>query len=231
VRSPARLSAQFQVLFPRHAIVAEMREAGDGATLLPAELEYIARAVPKRVQEFAAGRACARLAMASLGVADFALRVAADRQPVWPTGIVGSISHTSGLCLAVVAEQTRVAALGIDCEVVGHVNADIWETICTAAELAWLASLPAPLQAAAVALLFSAKEAVYKCQYPLTGEWLDFHDLEAQPDGVGGARGTLTLAATRALKFQDYPKAHLKVEYLLHDGYIITGMTIERSRS
>jgi 4'-phosphopantetheinyl transferase EntD len=229
VHSPARLSVQFQVLFPRHAVVAEMREAGDGATLLPGEVEYVERAVPKRVKEFAAGRACARLAMASFGVADFALRVAADRQPVWPAGIVGSISHTAGLCLAVVAEHTRVAALGIDCEVVGHVNADIWETICTATELAWLASLPTPLQAAAVALLFSAKEAVYKCQYPLTREWMDFHDLEASPDGFGGPRGTLCLTATRALKIQQYPETRLTVEYLLHEGYVTTGMTIERS--
>ncbi len=217
------------MLFPRQAIVVEMREAGDAATLLPEEAEYVARAVPKRVQEFAAGRTCARLAMASFGVTDFALRVAADRQPVWPTGIVGSITHTAGLCLAVVAEQTRIAAVGIDCEVVGHVSTDIWETICTAAEVAWLGALPLPLRPAAVALLFSAKEAVYKCQYPLTGEWLDFHDLDTRPDGMGRARGQLLLRATRPLKIQKNGDVPLLVDYVLHEGFVATGMTIEQA--
>lgn len=248
--APARLSPTLAVLFPPQVVVAEMREAGDPNTLLPGEAEHIRRAVPKRIQEFAAGRQCARLAMHSFGITDFELRVAADRQPVWPAGLVGSISHTAGLCIAVVADRASISAVGVDCEVVGHVNHEIWATICTATESEWLASLPPPQRAPAVALLFSAKEAIYKCQYPLTGEWLDFHDLEALPEGFEPGRGQLSLRTTRALKIHSSSDATLgdgrlgdarlgdttlaeqvlTVEYLFHEGFVTTGATLPRAQ-
>lgn len=238
--APARLSPTLEALFPPEVVVAEMRETGDPSTLLPGEAEHIRRAVPKRVQEFAAGRQCARLALHSFGITDFELRVAADRQPVWPAGLVGSISHTTGLCIAVVADQACISAVGVDCEVVGHVNHEIWATICTETETAWLATLAPPQRAPAVALLFSAKEAIYKCQYPLTGEWLDFHDLEAQPEGFEPDRGQLSLRTTRALQIHSWSDARLgdatlaeqvlTVEYLFHEGFVTTGATLPRER-
>ncbi len=236
--APARLSPTLEVLFPPGVVVAEMRESGDPNTLLPGEAEHIRRAVPKRVQEFAAGRLCAKLALHSFGITDFELRVAADRQPVWPAGLVGSISHTAGLCIAAVADQSRIGAVGVDCEVVGHVNHDIWATICTETETAWLASLPPPHRAPGVALLFSAKEAIYKCQYPLTGEWLDFHDLEALPGTFAPGRGQLILRTTRALKIHARIAATCStearsdeiftVQYLFHEGFVTTGATLPR---
>ena len=65
----------------------------------------MANAVPKRIQEFADGRLCARRALEEFGVTNFPIRMARDRQPVWPDSLIGSITHTAGLCAAVVAER------------------------------------------------------------------------------------------------------------------------------
>src|SRR6202521_6486244 len=132
--NPATLSTGLADLFPPGAVAAELREAGDPGLLLPAEAAHLERAVPKRVQEFAAGRLCARQALAKFGIVDFPIEVAADRQPVWPDLMVGSITHTSGFCAAVVAERQRVIAVGLDSEVVGDVSTEIWPSICVPTE-------------------------------------------------------------------------------------------------
>jgi enterobactin synthetase component D / holo-[acyl-carrier protein] synthase len=225
--NPAKISSRLQALFPAGVVVAEMRGPGDPSMLYPAEAEHLGRAVPKRIQEFSAGRLCARLAMAAFGIVDFALRAAPDRQPVWPVSLVGSISHTAGLCVAVVAEKNRLSAIGVDCEVVGHVGADLWATICTPREALWVDSLPEPERPGAAALIFSAKEAFYKCQYPLTGEWLDFHDLDVEPMTWGSPAAGLFVRETRPLAAAEFTGHPVIGQYLFHDGFVTTGFAVE----
>jgi 4'-phosphopantetheinyl transferase EntD len=220
----AQVSTQLQTLFPPGVVAVEMTAPGDPSVLYPEEAECLGKAVLKRVQEFSAGRLCARVAMAAFGIAGFALRTAKDRQPVWPNSVVGSISHTAGFCVAAVAEKRRFAAIGIDCEVVGHVNPDVWATICTPREAAWVASLPEREQPVAAALIFSAKEAFYKCQYPLTGEWLDFHDLEVEVPAWPGTRAGFLIRETRPLAATEISGDPAMGQYLFHDGFVTTGV-------
>jgi 4'-phosphopantetheinyl transferase EntD len=227
--NPARLSPELQAFFPTGVVVTEMREPGDASLLLPAEADFLGRAVEKRVQEFSAGRLCARRALAEFGVVDFALRVAHDRQPIWPDFTVGSITHTTGLCVAAVAERRRFAAIGMDSEVVGQVSPDIWATLCVAGEAAWLDALPVPEQPAAVTLLFSAKEAFYKCQYPLVGEWLDFHDLRIEPLSWGSSRGGFAVHPTRPLAVAEHVAVPIQGQYLFHQGFVTAAVTLERA--
>jgi 4'-phosphopantetheinyl transferase EntD len=216
-------SSALQSLFPTAVVVRDRRIPGDAGDLLPSEAHYVARAHPKRIKEFAAGRACAKSALAQLGVRGFALHAAADRQPLWPDGFVGSITHTTGLCAAAVAPRSSILAIGLDSEIVGAPTLDIWPTICRDEELAWVYSLPSSEQPAAVTLLFSAKEAFYKCQYPLVGEWLDFHDLRVQA-AWGETRGTFTASATRDIRF-----AHLDLpvtgRYVFHEQFVSAGLS------
>ncbi|HEY3659489.1 MAG TPA: 4'-phosphopantetheinyl transferase superfamily protein [Steroidobacteraceae bacterium] len=213
-----------QGLFPAAVVVRERRIPGDAADLLASEAHYVARAHPKRINEFAAGRACARAALVELGVRDFALHAAADRQPVWPDGFVGSITHTAGLCVAAVAARSSILAIGLDSEIVGAPTLDIWPTICRDEELAWVYSLPLSEQAAAVTLLFSAKEAFYKCQYPLVGEWLDFHDLRILA-AWGETRGTFQASATRNIRFAHYVDLPVTGRYVFHEQFISAGLS------
>jgi len=227
-RNPAALSAGLTGLFPAGVAVAELRDPGDPGLLSAAERYHVRQAVRKRVQEFAAGRLCARRALAEFRVENFDLHVAVDRQPLWPDGMLGSITHTAGLCAAVVAPRRTLAAVGMDSEIVGHVTADIWPAICGPQEADWLRSLPASERAAAVTLIFSAKEAFYKCQYPVTGEWLDFHDLVVEPAAWGRNPGELSIRATRPIAFAAHARMPMPGRYRYHEEFVSVGVALPR---
>ena len=222
--NPATLSTIVSGLLPPGAVAAELRAPGDPNLLFRDELEWLGRAVPKRVGEFAAGRLCARRALQELGVADCPIRVGDDRQPLWPQAMVGSITHTTGFCAAVVAERRRVHALGLDSEVVGDVNIEIWPRICVPEELAWIGSLPEAEQRAAVTLIFSAKEAFYKCQYSLVGERLNFQDARVVPAEWNLERGGFDIHATRAIALPMPAVQALQGRYVFHEGRLTAGI-------
>ncbi len=224
--NPATLSRTFAALFSSGVAAAELRAPGDARLLLPEEAQSVANAVPERVQEFAAGRLCARRALAEFGVTAVPIRAAPDRQPVWPEFLVGSITHTTGLCAAVVAERARLLALGVDSEVSGSVRQGLWPSICTIAELRWLDSLPAAERAAAATLIFSAKEAFYKCQYPLVGQRLDFQDVDVRPLAWGAAQGTFDLVPARPLSVFDRAPGGVHGAYRFHEQFVSAGVFV-----
>jgi len=155
--------------------------------LFPEEAQLVASAVEKRRLEFSRGRQCARAALRRLGVAEAPLLSGSQREPLWPTGVVGSITHTTGLCVAAVAWQRSYAGVGIDVELAAPLTQAVAERIATEAEMSALASM-SPLFAAR--LIFSAKEAFYKCQFYRTRQFLGFFDvaLELEPHGEFSAR-------------------------------------------
>lgn len=132
-------------------------------------------AVAARRAEFAAGRAAAAMAMQGLGLTALPVATGPDRAPVWPAGVVGSITHTRAVALAAVA---RAGALGIDAERVGAVVPDLWDTVLTPVERAL-----ADVDPALATVIFCAKEAVYKAQYPITGQLFGFDRLEVTLHG------------------------------------------------
>jgi 4'-phosphopantetheinyl transferase EntD len=211
-------------LFPPGAVAAELRDHADPSLLLPAEAKYVGKAVRKRAQEFAAGRLCARRLLAEFGLHDFPLTVAEDRQPVWPQALVGSITHTSGFCAAVVAERKRLAAVGMDSERVGSVHPRLWRSICTPGESIWLHSLPQPEQPLAATLIFSAKEAFYKCQYPLVGERLNFHDASVEVPVWPAPNGAFRILAGRRIAFAEHAALPMQGRYLFHEQFVTAGI-------
>jgi 4'-phosphopantetheinyl transferase EntD len=224
VINPATLSNDLSCLFPQGAVAAELRGPGDPQLLLPVEAMYMVRAVPKRVREFAAGRLCARRALAEFGIVDFPVRVADDRQPVWPGSMVGSITHTAGYGAAVVAERRSLAAVGLDSEVVGDVKAELWPRVCVPTESAWIASLPASEQPAAVTLIFSAKEAFYKCQFALVGERLNFHDVRVEAAAWGASSGAFRIQPTRRIAVCARAAPPLQGHYRFHQAFVTAGV-------
>jgi len=176
------LTETLRGLFPPAVEIALSDPRASQPALWPAETAAIARAVPARAQEFAAGRAAARAAMAALGHQPAAILMASDRAPVWPEHVVGSISHTADLCVAAVAPLSDVRAIGIDLEDHAALPVDLVPMVCTLDERAWLASQPEGAAGILARLIFSAKECVYKCQYQLTETLFDFDTLEITPD-------------------------------------------------
>jgi 4'-phosphopantetheinyl transferase EntD len=156
--------------------------AADDA-LFPGEAAAIVHAVDKRRREFIAGRACARRAMEALGCTPAAVLQGEDRVPVWPEGLVGSITHTDTWCAVAVA---RVAdgfrALGLDIEPAEPVASDLLDAICLPEERRYLEAQPAERSGLLGKLIFSAKECAFKCQYVLSRTLLDFHAMHVHLD-------------------------------------------------
>src|SRR5262249_40222461 len=148
----------------------QMRPRFIPSLLHPEELAAISNAVPKRQAEFATARVCARDALRRLGVAAGALVPYPDRSPRWPDGVVGSITHTEDQCAVVVCRSTEVRGLGLDIEQDTPLSPELLALICTKNERQRIAEDPERLGK----LFFSAKEAFYKCQYPITKTVLDF---------------------------------------------------------
>lgn len=123
--------------------------------------EAVPGAILSRQREFAAGRAAARAALAAFGVPAQALPMGADRAPVWPAGVVGSITHTAGACLAVALPSARCRGIGLDLEEDHPLDPDLWEMVLRPEERAGMTGA----QAKAV---FCAKEAAYKAQYSVS---------------------------------------------------------------
>jgi len=167
-----------ETFFPPEVRTCLLSGEGDTAHLYPAEASCIAGAVPARRREFALGRQCARRALADLGIRDFPLLQGKDRAPIWPAGVVGSLTHCGNIGAAAVARADRIAALGIDIETAVPLGEDLYRLVCLPEEMARLAALPEAMRGVTAKLLFSAKESVFKCFYPLTGVFLDFLDCE-----------------------------------------------------
>ena len=144
----------------------------------PDEWEDIASAAPNRQKEFAAGRLLARALSEQLGLPPAPLRRAEDRAPLWPDDRAGSLSHCDTLCAAAVGKRSAVQSVGVDVETIGRVEEKLWPTLFTEKEADYFSSLATEIVALETTLFFSAKESFYKCQYPLTQEWVGFQDVE-----------------------------------------------------
>lgn len=166
-------------IMPATAACAESFSPSPGTGLFPEEEALIARATQKRRQEFAAGRECAREALAALGVGKMPILRGYRGAPQWPEGIAGSITHCPGYCATAVARTSDLAAIGLDAEPNATLPGGVLEMVTQPAERARLRDLAAAQSEIAWdCLLFCAKEAVYKAWFPLTGRWLGFADAD-----------------------------------------------------
>lgn len=141
--------------------------------LWPVEADFIANAIDRRRLEFAVGRHLARRAIAALGGGPAAIPVGSSRQPIWPDGFVGSISHTRAMVAAAAAPVSAVRSIGIDIEREGSVSDEVATRILTEPELERHRAEP---QQDLATTIFSAKESVYKTTHPVTDTWLGFED-------------------------------------------------------
>lgn len=162
----------------------DVRAIETGFPLYPEEEAYMQRAVPRRRDEFATGRWCARQALAELHVAPGPIAVGPWRNPVWPDQLTGSISHSTDTCAAVVAPRTAWKAIGIDLldrESAAHLPVDAGGLIAHPLDPARPPST-LPVWVPPLVLLFSAKEAAIKALSPTLQRVVDFPELRVQFD-------------------------------------------------
>jgi 4'-phosphopantetheinyl transferase EntD len=174
-----------EAILPAAAVVAEARDDEAAVTLFPQEEAIVARAVEKRRREFTSGRGCAHRALAALGVAPGPVPAGKRGEPIWPDGVVGTITHCKGYRGCAVARGDELATIGVDAETHAPLPDRLLPDLASPEEIEALAALSrADPSIHWDRLLFSAKEAVYKAWYPLAQRWLGFEDAVLSIDPV-----------------------------------------------
>lgn len=200
----SRLAAAMRGLLPEGAAVAATDPQADHAVFRG---EHIA-AVPHRQREFAAGRAALRRVMADLGLPATAIPMNPDRSPALPAGLAASITHTARACL--VAAMTGPRGLGIDLEPDDPLPSDILDTVLTLSERG----------TPDARLVFAAKEALYKAQYPVSKTLFGF-------DAVAVTLETARFTATFLQAIPGFPAGtRLTGRWTRAENHILTALVI-----
>ena len=171
-----------------------------------------------RTAEFNAGRFCALQALSTwnqegpVGQAD-------DRSPIWPEGFSGSISHSKNWVWASVADSQQIRSVGVDTEVIvdSATRAQTWEQVATMAELRTLEALDLD-PATEFTVLFSAKEAFYKCWYPVARHYFDFRDAIVE----FCEPGQLTIRPAANNPISALQPNHVTIQYLIDSEDVFT---------
>lgn len=202
-------------IVPKGVVVveADSPELWEGE-LLAEEAACLAPVVESRRRAFAAGRNCARRALTLLGVAPAPILVGERREPIWPPGVVGSITHVDRYCAAAVAQRDVVRGIGIDAAVHAPLDRGVETLVCTDWERKRMATLPADTHWNT--LTFSAKESLFKAWYPIVGGWLDFDDANITFDPASGAFTVALTVSTRGIAFSG--------RFAIAEPYILTAV-------
>lgn len=184
----------------------------------PDEIDALGRVSRDRLIDFAAGRQASRSAQLRLGLVPRPVLVGSRGEPCWPSGLVGSITHSGGFAGAAVAKRSERCSLGIDLAEVASVSIDVWPIIFTSAEIEVLSGLPLAKQPESSATIFSAKESFFKVQYPLTKRWVDFTDANVVLD----QNGVLQLQLAYPLLLNNRLQTFFSGRYIVHGSYAFT---------
>lgn len=133
-------------------------------------------------EEYARGRLAARNALTKLGLKQQTpILKGPNGEPLWPTGYIGSISHSGGIGVACASKLGEYIGLGIDIENIKkkrHIR--IFKKIATEKELKWIFEKEEEIQKRGV-LVFSIKESIYKAVFQALKIKLKYMDAEVIP--------------------------------------------------
>jgi 4'-phosphopantetheinyl transferase EntD len=209
-------------ILPGAVVVEETLRELD-VVLFPEEQAAVGGAVEKRRREFTTARACARGALAKLGLPLQAIPVGARGEPRWPAGVVGSITHCQGYRACALARRSDVLSIGIDAEPNEALPDGVLGEIAFAEELVWLRKqMRIEPGVSWDRLLFSAKESVYKAWFPLAGRWLGFEDATVSLDPSAGT--FLARLLVRGPTVGGEPLRALHGRWLARDGLLLTAI-------
>lgn len=177
----------FVPLLPEGCAVAEADLRNEAPPLWPAEAALVAAASAERRHEFAAGRACARRALQALGRPAAAILTGPHREPLWPPGVRGSLTHTAGYCAAALLPAARGLSIGIDAEADHPLDPELAALVLGPAEREQVAALIRQHPGRAWStVVYSAKEALHKALFPLWPHTLEFAEAEVSLDAAAG---------------------------------------------
>jgi 4'-phosphopantetheinyl transferase EntD len=212
-------------LLPPEVVAVDTREELLDVELFPEERAALGQAVAKRRREFVTARACAREALAQLGLPPSPIATGERGEPCWPAGVVGSLTHCAGFRACALARAEDLAGVGIDAEP----HAPLPEGVL--GEIARAEERPALVELARAApavhwdrLLFSAKESVYKVWFPLARCWLGFEDAVLTLDPVARTFQARLLVAWPVVG-ACFPSV-LDGRWLVREGLVLTTLVL-----
>lgn len=179
LRRDNEIEKALKSLFPAYAKACFSAELIGTVALFSEELPGTEKMVDSRQQEYLHGRACARVALTMLGLPVVAIPRGPYHEPLWPKSVVGSISHAGTAAAAVTASSVHCDGIGIDVESADLLAQDLIPMICRLDE-------NVENDSARAKLLFSIKEAVYKCIFPTVGRFVDFLEVKINLDSESG---------------------------------------------
>jgi 4'-phosphopantetheinyl transferase EntD len=224
------IAGVIEEILPAGAVAVDTREDLLDSELFPEERAALGDAVEKRRREFISARACAHRALAQLGLPRLGIATGDRGEPLWPEGVVGSITHCDGYRACAVARALQIATLGIDAEPNEPLPAGVLDEIALAEERDALGDLVRAEPAVRWdRFLFSAKEAVYKAWFPLARRWLGFEDVALSVDLEERSFGVRLLVS-------DPPPAARRLQllagrWLVRDGLLLTAVALPAGES
>jgi 4'-phosphopantetheinyl transferase EntD len=225
----ARPSHRLVGLFPLPVFAFEREDRAEVGCLFDVEVQAGRTFASDRLGEFAAGRVCAHAALYAAGCEEPVVPSGSDRAPAWPNGFVGSITHTRGYYAAAAVDRFVYRSIGIDAETIERVTEDLWPTLLTSPEIAALTRRPGAARGREAAVVFSAKEAFYKCQSPLTQMWIDFHDVSVTLEYDGDRAGAFTVHPLSTSCVQRFAGIRLAGRFAFDGDLVLTGMGLTPS--
>ncbi len=169
-------------------VVLDGSEGYDFEVFAEEEKSLPARTSPVRAAEFRLGRRAAHIALHAIGQQPRPILRGPKREPLWPEGFVGSITHAGGDAIAAVARVTDSGGIGIDLEASDRYFPALATEIAVEEELTALGRMEGRAREDATMEIFSAKESIYKAHYPRIGRFFGFDAarIEFGPDHLIG---------------------------------------------
>ncbi|MGF1793459.1 4'-phosphopantetheinyl transferase superfamily protein [Photobacterium profundum] len=159
--------------------------------------ETLHSAVKKRQAEYVAGRYLAKRCLSALGGTESDVGISQHRAPLWPKGMIGSISHSSNKAICVLRQcDLPEQGIGIDIEqcLADSTATSIKNTIINEAEQALITKHDVDFSTG-LTVIFSAKESLFKALFPQVRAYFDFLDAEV----ITMERDNLTIMLKRTL--------------------------------
>ena len=147
--------------------------------LHPAEENYFSQlSSVSRKEHYRSGRICAGEVLSKLGtIGQPVLRDPQTREPLWPEGISGAITHSGKWAAAAAGKTSDVSGIGIDLEdLERQVDSRISRHVCIPEEKKWLQECGEDFLEQYLKIIFSAKESIFKAFFPYSRTYLHFHD-------------------------------------------------------
>ena len=141
----------------------------------PAQLH---KAVIKRKSEYLAGRYAAKLALSAEELDKVQVGTGMQREPLWPEGVVGSLSHCKNMAACCVFRPSEQIGLGVGIDIESPIDRDtvdqIQDQVLSPEEALLVFSNCSKEQVAKrFTQVFSAKESLYKSLFPLVNTFFD----------------------------------------------------------